>query len=271
MEVTDQKSDRAIRLTEPHRELIRSRLEQYLDREAPPSRVYLPMAHLFERILSCPKIDQGLLVSRRFSKKDESVRRFVFENKALDDTDVLIIQTFLVWEDWLDLSELNIEGLGPAYLVQRFLGFDDEAHTVVNEDLRQLSDFEGTFELVHEKPGTKISLSLHLDRSEKFLQVSERLEEHFESVPLWQKEKLGMIKKSVFRKGYAFFSTSDQLLHVFLRGHSINDRVSYIEAKTQEKTELSYFLRISVRVSTDYVEAGAYPMFALRPLESNSI
>ena len=251
---------------------IRGRLLNYLDQQGTPPRA-LPLTEFLRRMERSAALDQGMFVDdEELILKHETLRQWLApkSKRALHPMRIKAIKDFLIGENVLSEFELtdDFNDGGEMSSVIGFLGQDPLNSrinpAVVAATYRNSKIIKGYVEA--------IDLSFELDPSGTFFKVEEHFvrgsAEHPEPEEAKDKDA-----QDLYRRGYAFFATRLDLLHVFVRGGSQLDRIHYTEIDNHRAYEVIEFLRAGDRggISTtrDPVTEEVrveYEIFAFTPI-----
>jgi len=206
---------------------IRTRLNNYRTDKAVGTDP-LSLRIVMERIADCPTLDPVLLTRQRKLKfPEEWLRRFTVNKAGLWFDRVNALRVFLIFEGYLSDEELNddLGDQGEMLAIYSYLASSVDAG---RKRMGQLPDpyiVRSVFTFGDEQ----IELTFTKRADEPLFTVEETW--LLEQTALAQIKGVKDVSKTRLRKGYAFFSTRMNLLHVYLRGGSPQDRVNYVQVE----------------------------------------
>lgn len=163
--------------------------------------------------------------------KEEALRRFAVGKSTLQPDKLEDLRDFLIAQKVLAPDELDSD---PAEL-QGLLAIRTHLANESERSKSYLALFGEGYKVVRTDSIQQIKLCLRasLDRSGTFMRVEEEYEVSWGIEPpnadLLAKDRNTSVRQR--RKGFAFVSTPENHLHVFLRGASPDDRVSFLQVK----------------------------------------
>ncbi|MFM9926751.1 hypothetical protein VLK31_27460 [Variovorax sp. H27-G14] len=212
---------------------IRARLQEYRDDNAIKART-LPISQLIYKIQECPALLPEMFIENgeKLEMDDEWLRRFTKGQSGLEFLRVEALKIFLVHENYFAAEELEDDSgdFGELYSMFGFMGRADSA--ALNRAASMAATYLNESDLARGKPSA-IILQLEPHRIDGLFYAKEIFSDVGEQKLIALRTQASRNRYSAvgrIRKGFAFFSTKANALHVFLRGAVPSDRIHVIEA-----------------------------------------